>query len=690
MKKNKLFTLFSLTLLSMGTPLTSIAQVVAVSQDTPAITTVVNEETEKKQDPETKPVPTDKDKTGKAETEAKATEQEKADKKEAEPKAIEEPKKEARAESPENLENDGLTWGSASWSFDSNTGNLTINSGTLGQVGSAPWKRDDDKKIDADKIKKIHFTGATKAPKDSTYLFRKLTSLTEFENLTYLDTSEVTNMTGMFYDCYDLKQLDLSNFNTSNVTSMERMFFYCTNLESLDLSKFDTKNVTDMTGLFFNCDKLKTLDISGFNTIKKPIMTDMFDKTILSSLTLGNDFRFVGDDSNLPAPAALNTADELTGKWIKVNRGSYPQSPGGFMRQYGKNELTAGTYVAEIKAPLLWGDAPYTFDEDTGTLTIESGRLVKSNQSPWKRDDDKKIDGTKIKKIILTGPVLAPEDSKELFRKLTSLTEIENLTYLDTSEVTTMDKMFYDCYNLKKLDLSNFNTSNVTIIAYMFFYCVSLESLDLSKFDTKIVTDMSGLFQACKKLKTLDLSGFNTLSKPKMTDMFNDKILSSLTLGNDFRFETDANLPVPVAFTPGDFKRDGKYLTDKWTKKDNQSAAYDTQRFMTFYGKDDLTAGTYVAEIKPLLWGDAPLAFDSDTGLLTINSGTLGEFDTAPWELTDNGKIDADKIKKIRFTGATKAPENSEELFRGLNKLTEFENLTYLDTSEVTNMDKMF
>ncbi|MCJ1995066.1 hypothetical protein GYN24_10820, partial [Lactococcus piscium] len=53
MKKNKLFTLFSLTLLSMGTPLTSIAQVVAITQDTPAITTASNEETKSTQDKET-------------------------------------------------------------------------------------------------------------------------------------------------------------------------------------------------------------------------------------------------------------------------------------------------------------------------------------------------------------------------------------------------------------------------------------------------------------------------------------------------------------------------------------------------------------------------------------------------------------------------------------------------------------
>ena len=577
-------------------------------------------------------------------------------------------------------------WGDAPWSFDEKSGTLEIKSGRLAKSDESPWNRSDDDAIDKQLIKKIIFTGPVLAPKDSTELFRKLTILTEFENLTYLDTSEVTNMDRMFYDCYTLKNLDLSNFNTANVTSIADMFFYCVSLESLDLSKFDTKKMTDMTGLFKSCKRLKTLDLSGFNTANVTTMKDMFNETILSSLTLGDEFRFIGDDSNLPKPTVLNDGDKLTGKWIKKNRGSYPQSPGGFMRQYGKNELTAGTYVAEIEAPLLWGDAPYTFDENTGTLTIESGRLFKSDTSPWKRDDDKKIDGTKIKKIILTGPVLAPEDSTELFNNLTNLTEFENLTYLDTSEVTDMSRMFYDCYGLKELDLSNFNTSNVSSIADMFFYCVSLETLDLSKFDTKKMTDMTGLFKACQKLKTLDLSGFNITNTPTMTDMFKDTILSSLTLGDEFRFVgTDCNLPKPAALTPGE------QLTGKWIKQNRGSYAHSPQGFMREYGKNDMTAGTYVAEIKsPFRWGDAPWTFDKNTGTLTIESGQLGQSSESPWNRKDNKKIDAKKIKRIILIGATKATEDASSLFKDLNNLTAFEGLPNLDTSDVTDMNNMF
>ena len=618
MKKNKLFTLFSLTLLSMGTPLTSIAQVVAVSQDTPAITTASNEETENTQDKEAKPVPTDEDKK-EAEpvtTDQKKTDQEKSDKKETETKATDNPKNEVLAPSVKNVKT-GI-WGSAPWSFDTNTGTFTIDSGALDDRIGAPW----DWTRNVGQVKKIVFTGPTKATKgtNSVALFSGFENLTEIVGLTNLDTSESTSFERMFRNCKSLTTLDLSSFNTEKVTSMQKMFYGCRSLTTVNLSNFNTKN--------------------------KPDMAHMFNEVPLSSLTLGDNFRFRNWNLYLKPPRSLFSASDLmregkyvTDKWMKKDNQSAAYTAEEFADNYGKGDLTAGTYVAEIEAPLLWGDAPYTFDEKTGTLTIESGRLVKSDQSPWKRDDDKKIDGTKIKKIIFTGPVLAPEDSTDLFDKLTSLTEFENLTYLDTSEVT----------------------------------------------------NMTGLFKSCKKLKNLDLSGFNTSNVQSMTYMFKETILYSLTLGDDFTFfGGNINLSKPDVLTPWELPREGKYLTGNWIKKDNQSAAYDTEKFMTNYGKGDLKAGTYVAETKSLLWGDAPWAFDSDTGILTINSGTLGQVDSAPWRLTDGKQISPDKIKKISFSGATKAPENADNIFKGLSNLTEFENLTNLGTSETTSMVDMF
>lgn len=50
-------------------------------------------------------------------------------------------------------------------------------------------------------------------------------------------------MSGMFRECRNLKQLDVSRFNTANVTTMEEMFYCCESLTQLNVSNFNTANV---------------------------------------------------------------------------------------------------------------------------------------------------------------------------------------------------------------------------------------------------------------------------------------------------------------------------------------------------------------------------------------------------------------------------------------------------------------
>ena len=43
-----------------------------------------------------------------------------------------------------------------------------------------------------------------------------------------MNTSNVTNMSDMFFNCNSLSSLpDISKWNTSNVTNMGNMFYYC-------------------------------------------------------------------------------------------------------------------------------------------------------------------------------------------------------------------------------------------------------------------------------------------------------------------------------------------------------------------------------------------------------------------------------------------------------------------------------
>ncbi|MBE8867319.1 BspA family leucine-rich repeat surface protein [Enterococcus hirae] len=309
--------------------------------------------------------------------------------------------------------------------------------------------------------------------------------------------------------------------------------------------------------------------------------------------------------------------------------------------------------VAASEITGTWGTSPYTFDENTGVLTIGAGELSGYTESPW--SENKNVDAEGIKKIVLSGKVVAPKNSRLLFsgntpaEKLTNVTEIEGLSQLDTSNVTDMWKMFKDMSSITSLDVSGFDTSNVTDMRSMFYGMSSVTSLDVSNFDTSKVTFMSY--------------------------MFADAPLKKLTLGDTFKF-VEANAS----------------LTSAWKREDGKGTFYSAEDFMKNYGTGDLTAGTYVS-VETDTWGTSPYMFDKDTGTLTIGAGELSGYKESPWS---SNKVDNKAIKKIVLAGKVVAPENSNYLFststvgKDLTNVTEIEGLSQLDTSNVTDMSKMF
>ncbi|MDT2607302.1 BspA family leucine-rich repeat surface protein [Enterococcus hirae] len=172
-------------------------------------------------------------------------------------------------------------------------------------------------------------------------------------------------------------------------------------------------------------------------------------------------------------------------------------------------------------------------------MTIEAGELSGYEESPWNSD---KVDSEAIKKIVLAGKVVAPEDSAYLFssdltgsKYLNDLTEIEGLNQLDTSNVTNMREMFKEMSNLTSLDVSSFDTSKVTDMSYM-FYRNGVTSLDVSGFDTSKVTVMSYMFLGMKNITNLDVNGWNTSNVTSMYGMFSG--MSSVTSLDVSGFDT--------------------------------------------------------------------------------------------------------------------------------------------------------
>ena len=165
--------------------------------------------------------------------------------------------------------------------FDPDYGTLTfstITGGTLwkdwlSKTGLSGW---DIKYIRvASKDGEFPKNRIVKLPANSEYIFAFLHGVEQF-SLKGFDTSNVTNMYGMFYQEYNIKMLDLSTFDTSKVTSMSRMFASDIELTILDLSSFNTSKVTDMSGMFDFCNALTNIDVTGFDTSNVTNMSAMF------------------------------------------------------------------------------------------------------------------------------------------------------------------------------------------------------------------------------------------------------------------------------------------------------------------------------------------------------------------------------------------------------------------------------
>ena len=118
--------------------------------------------------------------------------------------------------------------------------------------------------------------------------------------------------------------------------------------------------------------------------------------------------------------------------------------------------------------------------------------------------------------IQSNGETFANYNSGSLFANMGKLKTIENIELLNTSVVTSMNRLFFEDSNLESLDVSHFDTSSVTNMQDMFRDCNSIANLDLTKFNTSNVKVMAGIFINCKGLTTLDLSNFDT---SKVTDM---------------------------------------------------------------------------------------------------------------------------------------------------------------------------
>ena len=257
-------------------------------------------------------------------------------------------------------------------------------------------------------------SGGVTAPTDCGYLFYGYSNLKEINFSNAFHTDSVTDMSGMFYKCASLTEVDLSSLNTRYVSNMAYMFCGCENLTSVNLDGLNTSSVSNMSWMFSDCTNLSHADLSGFDTSNVTDMFFMFNHTLaLKSLDVSH----------------FNTANVTNMGWMFNVCGAEALDVGGF---------------------------------DTSNVTSMACMF---SYTPAAELD---VSGFKTSNVT---------DMRSMFVGAENLQRLD-VSGFDTSQVTDIRWMFFECKNLRELDISGFDFSKVIYRDKFAEGCPALEYLD--------------------------------------------------------------------------------------------------------------------------------------------------------------------------------------------------------------------
>ena len=411
----------------------------------------------------------------------------------------------------------------------------------------------------------------TVAPTSCANWFYGLSAVTEISGITpYLDTRAVTNMSGMFRGCENLKSLDLRGFDTTQVTTMQYMFSGCQNLDELDLSSFRTPSLAGngMAYIFQKCGTANiNLDLSGFDTSMYTSLAYAFNgfggatldvssfdtsrvinlfgafyslANITGTLSLPLDTaevtnfgRAFGDSpmkvvdvstwdttkatsmSDLPINLQQLEVLYVSEKFvpissnIKSTSNVYPQKLSGSYTATNIDPATGET-ISWPKLTLKSDGVPTAVLYADGLLQFQLG------SAPQHGDTEILQSWTGFEQTPLTGdwtPV----------KELDALGQTEpNKMWLEYAEQITAVQFacaitprnpshwFDSCQNLTTISgMENLHMDHATAANAMFQGCAALQALDVSGFDTAAVEAFESMFAGCARVAALDLSQFS-------------------------------------------------------------------------------------------------------------------------------------------------------------------------------------
>ena len=343
---------------------------------------------------------------------------------------------------------------------------------------------------------------------DMSGMFEYCESVKEI-NTKNFDTSKVTGMCYMFAFCRNLEDLDVSGFDTENVTDMREMFQSCNKLKSLDLSNF--KSNTDRVDAYSDLElETKMYGMSQLTLLKLP--ADWIEEDYLPSVK-GYIWQNENGENCIKTQKAENAIKTYT-------RYSIDEKKTEIIYQGKDGDLD--WKITREGVLYITGNGNYSDKCSDINLPIFENFNEKTKVPDWV------LFAHSIKKTIVNVKNITKMNN--MFYKCENMVSVD-LSQMDTSQVTNMSYLFYQCGSLADVNLGILNTSQVVDMSYMFcMYSVNekniiipntaLKKLDVSHFDTSQVYSMEAMFYGCAGLTNIDVSKFNTSQVTDMSYMF--------------------------------------------------------------------------------------------------------------------------------------------------------------------------
>ena len=343
-----------------------------------------------------------------------------------------------------------------------------------------------------------------KAKSTFQWAFARFSNLTEVDFVQHIDTSEVTRLKGMFQNCGNLVDVNISNISSERTTDITNLFNGCTKLETIHIENINTGTyIHFFDGMFRDCSSLKA------------VYTE-----------------FDPDGGVLPDGKVSITLD--------------------ISKAYGLQHVFENCQTLESvkfvggkngeKCPLGAGN-PFTGKESGNNCALDIFKGCTSLKNIAFED----LDVTNS--IVYNDSIVNVTSLAALFKDCKN--QLESVTYTNCrfDHVNNLNSLFENCSNLKTLDMSGLSLNNgingqgVTA-SKMFSGCTQLEEnnaeINININGDFYFTDTSYMFSGCNKLNDAQPFDIDTTKTVTLNNMFEN--CTGITGVQEIRIDSANNL----------------------------------------------------------------------------------------------------------------------------------------------------